>query len=103
MGFLKVFKSKTVWGAIGSGLLVGAQLIPTVAQFVPAGTPLGAALGIGLAAFTAYSRIKAKQPLGPVIDDTIKQTVDAVHQIQGSAPANPKAVVAQATAIVKAK
>jgi hypothetical protein len=103
MGFLKIFKSKTVWGAIGSGLLVGAQLIPSIAQYVPAGTPLGAALGLGMAAFTIYGRIKAKQPLGPVIDQTIKQTVEAVHVIQGNAPANPAAVVAQATAIVKAK
>ncbi len=102
MGFLKIFKSKTVWGAIGSGLLGAAQLIPTVAQFVPAGTPLGAGLAIGLAAFTAYSRIRAKQPLGPVIDDTIKQTVSAVNSIHPAASV-PASSVPAITAAVKGK
>lgn len=77
----KVLKSKTVWAGIGSGLLAGAQFIPTLAQYVPSGTPLGGGLAIVMAVLTIYGRIKAKQPLGPVIDDTIAQTVEAVHVI----------------------
>lgn len=110
MGFLssfaKALKSKTVWGAIASGALAAGPIIPAIAPYVPAG-PGGAALGLAAAAFTIYGRVKAKQPLGPVIDQTIKQTVDAVHQLQGEMPASaqqpapPKPPLSMVTALVK--
>ena len=92
--------SKTVWAGIGGGLLAVAQFIPTIAQYVPAGTPVGGGLAIAMAALTIYGRIRAKQPLGPVIDTTIQQTVDAVHEIQGQAPPSVAKVDA-VTAMVK--
>ena len=97
-------KSKTVWAGIGTTALgvgqVAAQYAPDVLAFVPPGTPVGAALTIGLGALTIYGRVRAKQPLGPVIDTTIQQSVDAVHQLQSQGPPSVAKVDA-VTAIVK--
>lgn len=79
MGTLgKILSSKTVWGATLLGVM---GILPTVAPLVPAGTKTGALITLVLAAFTIYGRIRAKQPLGPVIDETIAKTVDAVHEL----------------------
>jgi hypothetical protein len=101
----KALKSKTVWAGIGTAALgvgqIAAPYAPQILQFIPAGTPAGAAITIGLGALTIYGRIKAKQPLGPVIDATIAQTVDAVHQMNPgteappASPGNVKAVTAR--------
>ncbi len=105
MNFLKALKSKTVWAGIGTVALgtggILQQYAPTILSFVPATTPVGAGITIALGAMTIYGRIKAQQPLGPVIDKTIQQTVEAVHQIQGNTPPNPTAVVQQVKTIVK--
>lgn len=100
----KALKSKTVWAGIGTTALgvgqIAAQYAPTILSFVPAGTPVGAGIIIATGVVTIIGRIKAKQPLGPVVDDTIAQTVDAVHQLQGNgSPSTAK--IAQVTAIVK--
>jgi hypothetical protein len=101
MGFLstlgKALKSKTVWGAVG---LTALNTVPYWAPLVQ-GTPVGLGLNLALGAFTIYGRIRAKQPLGPIIDDTIAQTVDAVHQLQGD-PKPGTATVAAITQTVKA-
>lgn len=99
----KILKSKTVWGAAGLGVMT---VLPAVAPFIPAGTKAGAVVGAALALFTIYGRIQAKQPLGPVIDDTIAKTVDAVHILGISAvvpgtTTGAVAQVAQVQAVVK--
>lgn len=90
MSWLKVFKSKTVWSGIGMAVLGSGEILqqyaPTILSFVPAATPVGAGITVALGLMTVYGRIKAQQPLGPVIDTTIQQTVDAVHVIQGDGP-----------------
>ena len=86
MSFLNIFKSKTIWGQIGAAALLGAQFLPVAAQYVAPTTPLGAALAIGAIGFTAYGRIKAKQPIGPVVDDTITKTMLVVHDLNGQPP-----------------
>ena len=104
LNFLKVFKSKTVWAGIGTVVLGSGEILqqygPLALQFFPPTSAVGAGLTIALGGMTIYGRIKAQQPLGPVIDKTIQQTVDAVHELQGQAPAG-KTVVEQATIIVK--
>lgn len=84
----KALKSKTVWAGIGTAALgigqIAQQYAPTILSFVPAASPVGAGIIIGTGVLTIIGRIKAKQPLGPVIDDTIAQTVAAVHEIQGN-------------------
>lgn len=100
----KALKSKTVLAGIGTTALGAAELAqqfaPAILSFVPPATPVGAAITIGLGALTIYGRIKAKQPLGPVIDDTIKQAVDAVHELQDQAPPSVRKVDT-VTAMVK--
>lgn len=87
MSWLKVFKSKTVWAGIGTAVLGSGELLqqyaPTILSFLPATTPVGAGITVALGAMTIYGRIKAQQPLGPVIDQTIHDTVNAVHTING--------------------
>jgi hypothetical protein len=39
-----------------------------------------------LALWTIYCRIQAKQPIGPVIDETIAKTLDAAHALEGQSP-----------------
>lgn len=98
MSWLKVFKSKTVWAGIGTAALGSGELLqqyaPTILSFVPATTPIGAGITIALGVMTVYSRIKAQQPLGPVIDTTIKQTVEAVHNLQGNDVPTPTTIAA---------
>jgi hypothetical protein len=106
-------KSRTVWAGIGTTALgisqVAAQYAPTILSFVPAGTPVGAGLTIGLGVATIIGRIMAKQPLGPVIDTTIAKSVDAVNALHesGDAVAAPttlsqsKVQLATVKAIVK--
>lgn len=77
MNFLSILKSKTVWGAIALGAV---NTLPVIAPYVQ-GTPVGAGINLALAGFTIYGRIRAKQPLGPVIDDTIAKTIEAVNVI----------------------
>ncbi len=104
--FGKIVSSKTVWRATLLGLM---GVLPTIAPMVPAGTWESAAIATVLAAFTVYSRIQAKQPLGPVIDQTIAQTVEAVHQLGISAEGAPTSIagqvqqIAAVAAVVKAK
>jgi len=85
----KALKSRTVWVGIGTTALGGAELLapvaPYIAPYVPAGTPVGAGITAALGIATIIGRMRAKQPIGPVIDSTIAQTLDAVHQIQGGA------------------
>lgn len=81
----KALKSRTVLVGIGTTLLGGAELLghaaPYIAPYVPAGTPIGASIIVGLGVATVIGRLRAKQPIGPVIDDTIAKTVKAVHMI----------------------
>ncbi len=111
----KVAKSRTVWGAVAAGGLFVGQAAPTIAQYVPPGGKLSVILGLAATAFTIYGRIRAKQPLGPVIDQTIAQTVEAVHVIGSGQRAestttivNPTSVagkvmqIAEVTSVVKA-
>jgi hypothetical protein len=107
MGTLgKVLSSRTVWGAAILGIM---GILPTIAPMIPQGTKAGALITIALAGWTIYCRIRAKQPLGPVIDKTIAQTVDAVHELGISAEGAPTSVVGQVeqtaavAAVVKAK
>lgn len=108
----KALKSKTVWAGIGTTALgigqLAAPFAPQILSFVPPGSPVGAGITIGLGVLAAYGRIKAKQPLGPVVQDTVATTLDAVHQLQISDPATqPQTVtgkvaqLAQVTAVVK--
>lgn len=100
----KALKSKTVWAGIGTTALgvgqIAAQYAPTILSFVPAASPVGAALTIGLGALTIYGRVKAQQPLGPVIDKTIADSVKSINSIQGTDPASIRQVDA-VTAVVK--
>lgn len=103
MGIPKFLKSKTVWAGIGTVLLGSGEILqqygPLAMQLFPPTSAIGAGLTIGLGAATIYGRIKAQQPLGPVIDKTIAQTVAAVHELQGSSPS--ATTVEQAKIIVK--
>jgi hypothetical protein len=105
----KALKSKTVWAGIGTAALGAGQLAeqyaPTILSFVPPATPAAAAISIGLGALTIYGRIKAQQPLGPVIDRTIKNSVDAVNSLHdtGSHPAAPVTATAYAQQLVAVK
>jgi hypothetical protein len=84
MGTLgKIFSSRAVWGAALLGVM---GILPTIAPIVPQGTWEGAIITIALSGFTIYARIRAKQPLGPVIDATIQKSVEAVHELQGQSP-----------------
>ena len=61
MGFLKIFKSKTVWGAI----LMGAfNTLPQVAAVVPPTSGAGKGINIALAAATILSRVFPSQAFG---------------------------------------
>lgn len=75
----KALSSKTVWAGIGIILATAAELLPIVAPYVPPGGKLAAIVTILLALCTIYGRIQARQSLGPVIDKTIADTVEAVH------------------------
>lgn len=91
--------SKTVWGAVALGAV---NTLPMIAPYVQ-GTPVGIGINLALAGFTIYGRIRAKQPLGPIVDDTIAKTVDAVNQL-GMTDAPPLSVagkVAQTSEIAK--
>ena len=86
-------KSRTVWMGIGTAALgageLAAQYSPQILSMVPATTPFGAGLTIGLGVLTVIARVRAKQPLGPVVNDTIAKTIDVVHDMQ--AAGKPKA------------
>jgi hypothetical protein len=103
MGTLgKILKSKTVWGAS----FLGAMLVlPAIFPIIPAGTKASAAIGLVLMGFTIYSRIKAKQPLGPIIDKTIADTMEAVHTLgiadPPPTPTGKVAEIAEVKAVVK--
>lgn len=74
--FGKIVASKTVWGAVALGIF---GILPTIAPMVPQGSKTGAVIAIALMCFTIYGRIRAKQSLGPVVDDVMKQTIEAIH------------------------
>lgn len=107
----KIVKSRTVWGVVILGLI---PVLQAIAPMVPAGTKTGAVLTLIIAGYTIYCRIRAKQALGPVIDETIAKTVEAVH-VLGANPnpgtttiANPGTItgqiaqIAEVRAVVKA-
>ncbi len=102
-------KSRTVWAGIGTTALgasqIAAQYAPTILSFVPAGTPVGAGLTIGLGVATIIGRIMAKQPLGPVIDTTIQKSVDAVNGLHqaGVIPAAPATLAQRASQLAAVK
>lgn len=108
MSFFKslgnALKSKTVWAGIGTAALGAGEILqqyaPTILSFVPAATPAGAAITIALGAMTIYGRIRAKQPLGPVIDKTIADSVNAISGMN-SAPAPSLRQIDAVTAVVK--
>lgn len=85
----KALKSKTVWAGIGTTAIgigefaahAAPVVAPYIAPYVPATGPVGAGITIALGLLTVYGRVKAKQPLGPVIDSTIQQTMVAVGQL----------------------
>jgi hypothetical protein len=85
----KALKSKTVWAGIGTAALgageLAQQYAPTILQFVPPATPVGAGITIALGALTIYGRIRAHQPLGPVIGDTVDKTIEAVSVMRNGA------------------
>jgi hypothetical protein len=90
MGFLsttlgKVMKSRTVWGAV---ILGAIPVLQAIAPMLPAGTKAGAVVGVILMIWTIYCRIRARQPLGPVIDTTVAKTIEAIHII-GATQATP--------------
>jgi len=98
MGTLgKILSSRTVWGATILGVM---GILPTIAPMIPQGTKTGALITLAMMVYTIYCRIRAKQPLGPVIDATIAKSVDAVHELQGQSPPSVAKVDAVA-AIVK--
>lgn len=74
----KIVRSRTVWGIFGLGMI---PVLQAISPMIPAGTKTGAILGLILALYTCYCRIRAKQALGPVIDETIAKAVEAVHII----------------------
>jgi hypothetical protein len=100
----KALKSKTVWAGIGTAALgvgqIAAPYAPQILQFIPAGTPVGAVATIALGAMTIYGRVRAKQPLGPVIDDTVARSVEALHQLREQ-PLPSVAVIDAVAAMVK--
>lgn len=102
--FSKVLSSKTVWGAAAMGVM---GVLPVILPMIPPGTKTGALITLVLMAFTIYRRIQAQQPLGPVIDQTIAQTVEAVH-VLGISTTVPTTLtgkvdqIANVTAVVKA-
>ncbi len=98
MGTLgKILSSRTVWGATALGVM---GILPTIAPMIPQGTKTGALITLAMMVWTIYCRIRAKQALGPVIDDTIAKSVVAVHELQGQgAPSNAK--IDAVTTIVK--
>jgi hypothetical protein len=130
MGFLSTLghaiRSRTVWVGAGTTVLGASQLAatyaPQVLSLVPPTSKLGAGITALLGIATIIARINAKQPLGPVIDATIAQTVEAVHVLGSTTAttaatgrmvatttiANPLSIegkvmqVAQVTAAVKA-
>ena len=107
MNFLKsvgkALKSKTVWAGIGTAALGTGEILqqygPVALQLFPATSAIGAGLTIALGAATVYGRVKAKQPLGPVIDQTISDTLHAVHTINGQAPPTPTQIQQVTTAV----
>jgi len=107
MGILgKILSSRTVWGAAILGVM---GILPTIAPMIPQGTKTGALNTLLMMGFTIYGRIRAKQPLGPVIDTTISKTIDAVHELGISAEGAPTSIAGQVaqtaavTAVVKSK
>ncbi len=76
--FKKIFASKAIWGNIGTGALLALQFVPVAAQYVSPFTPIGMGLALASVGLSAYGRIQAKQPLGPVIDDTVKKTMERI-------------------------
>ncbi len=102
-------KSRTVWAGIGTTALgvgqIAAQYAPTILSFVPAASPVGAGLTIGLGVATIIGRVMAKQPLGPVIDTTIAASVNAVNGLHqaGTIPAAPTTVSQRATQLAAVK
>lgn len=102
--FGKILSSRTVWGAAVLGAI---PVIQAISPMVPSGTKAGAVIGVILALWTVYCRIRAKQPLGPVIDSTIAQTVEAIH-VLGISTTVPTTItgkvdqIANVTAVVKA-
>lgn len=99
----KALKSRTVWVGLGTtalgGAQLGAQVLPYVAPYVPAGTKLGALITATLGILTVIARIRAKQPLGPVIDTTVAQTLEAVHVLGASSAARETGAITGLTTI----
>ncbi len=101
----RALKSRTVWAGIGSTALgvgqLAAQYAPAILSFVPPATPLAAGITAGLGVLTIIGRLRAKQPLGPVIDQTIAQSISAVTAIKGEPPVGIKTVDAVTAAVKK--
>lgn len=95
----KIAKSRSVWGSIGSGFIIVGQAYPHVAHILPAGSKITVILGLIATGVSLYGRIRAKQPLGPIIDQTIADTVTQVHELGiGPAP-DPVTKIIQVQAI----
>lgn len=109
--FGRMMKSRTVLVGVGTTVLGAIELLPEwmpyIQPYVPAHSKAGAVLTILLGIATVIARLRARQPLGPVIDKTIAQTVEAVH-VLGISSAVPDTVagrveqVSQVRAVVKA-
>jgi len=105
MSLFRALKSKTVWAGIGTTALgvahFAAAAAPVITPYVPATSPAGACLAIGLGLLTVWGRTRAVQPLGPVIQTTVRKTLAADNEIRG-VPAQPSATkVAVVTGMVK--
>jgi hypothetical protein len=88
-----------VWAGIGTASLgigeLAAQYAPQILSFIPPASPVAATIIIGTGIATIIARVKAKQPLGPVIDQTIAKSVNAVNAMHqtGVIPAAQLAAV----------
>lgn len=99
----KALKSRTVWAGVAQVALGSGEVLqhyaPTILSFVPPATPLASGIVIATGVATIIGRVMAHQPLGPVIDKTIAESVEAVHAQQGTVPTVRQ--IDSVTAVVK--
>lgn len=104
--FGKIVKSRTVWVGVGTTVFGAIELLPQalpyIQPYVPVHSKAGALITILLGIATVVGRIRAKQPIGPVIDATIAQTVEAVH-VLGISKAPPDSIAGQVEQVAEVK
>lgn len=79
----KAVKSRTIWAGAASTAIGGFELVttyaPQILPFVPATSKVAAILTVIAGIGAIVARLKARQPIGPVIDKTIADTIAAGH------------------------